>query len=232
MRKLDNIDSASISKGTLYEEIADSLERSILKYNGDSIKLPTEFEMADQFGVSRTVIREALKILRERGLVKTKVGDGAYTTRPSNKYMERALLRLIKSNNYSDENITDVRIILECEAAKLACQNRDAAFIQKLKDNLSEMIQMKDSRLERVRLDLAFHLIIAEQSGNALLSLFIQSINDILFDYILRRIDMRPEGNLDGINWHERIIGGFEEGNPSEVSSMVHQHLLDSFRQI
>ena len=232
MRKLDNIDCASLNKSTLYEVIADSLEQSILKYNGDSVKLPTEYEMAEQFGVSRTVIREALKILRERGLVKTKVGDGAYTTKPDNKYMEKALLRLIRSNNYTDENITDVRLILECEAAKLAFMNRNEAFVRKLEENLEEMIHMKNSRLERVRLDITFHQIIAEQSGNALLSLFIQSINDVLFDYILRRIDSRPEGNLDGIVWHEKIIGGFKEGNPESVSAMIYQHLMDSFKQI
>ena len=221
-----------ITKRTLYEDVADSLEQSILLYSGESVKLPTEFELAEQFGVSRTVIREALKILSERGLVKTKVGDGAYTTRLNNKYMEKVLLRVIKSNNLSDKEITEVRLILECAAARLAKENSNEEFIEKLEKKLEEMVAVKDNLQMRAQVDVDFHLLIAQQSGNMLLRLFIQSINDVLQNYIQKRLELRPQGNQEGILSHSKLVELLKNGTPEEVESLMRKHLMDSYTQI
>ncbi len=230
---LKTIDIKGISKTTLYEEVADSLERSILKYNGDSVKLPTEFELADQFDVSRTVIRESLKILRERGLIVSKVGEGAYTTRPSSDYLHKVLVRLIKSNNLPDKDVTEVRIGLECAAIRLACFYTDDDFIKRLKKNYEMMELNKDNLNDRVRLDIEFHMMIADQSHNELLKLFVHSINEILFEYIKKRLQTRPEGNLDGLQWHKRLIDALETKiDVDEIEGMMRQHLTNSFYQI
>ena len=220
-----------VAKSTLYEQIADSLEAMILESNEDSFKLPTENDMALQFGVSRTIIREAMKILRERGLIVSKVGEGAYTTRPDSEYLSRVIFRIIKSNHLSDSDITEVRLVLESESARLAAYNSTPEFIAALKKNLEEMKSAETIEL-RVQKDIEFHTMIARQSKNDLLVIFVESINGILSKYITKRLILRPEGKEDGNRWHSKLVNLFETANPIEIEDAMRQHLYDSFKQL
>ena len=67
----------SLQKAHLYEQVADLLERQIIAQYKDGKKLPSEQHLAEQYQVSRTIIREALKLLKERGLIDSKTGSGA-----------------------------------------------------------------------------------------------------------------------------------------------------------
>lgn len=216
----------------LYEQIADSLETSILECQEESVKLPTENELAIKFGVSRAVIRESLNILRERGLIVTKVGEGTYTEKPNKEFLYKVFERLIKVNNVSDSDVNAIRLILECGGARLAAERLTPEFISSLEDNLERMKNASDNLEERVNIDIEFHDLIAKQSGNDLLVIFIESINGLVLDYITRRLRQRPDGHSDGIMWHSKLIDLFKNGNPSEVESGMRQHLLDSFHQI
>ena len=216
----------------LYEQIADSLETSILECQEESVKLPTENELAIKFGVSRAVIRESLNILRERGLIVTKVGEGTYTEKPNKEFLYKVFERLIKVNNVSDSDVNAIRLILECGGARLAAERLTPELISSLEDNLERMKNASDNLEERVNIDIEFHDLIAKQSGNDLLVIFIESINGLVLDYITRRLRQRPDGHSDGIMWHSKLIDLFKNGNPSEVESGMRQHLLDSFHQI
>lgn len=221
------------SKRNLGEDIADALEDAIINdKEGKLVRLPTEADLCQEFNVSRTAIREAMRILRERGLIKTRVGDGAYVTKPDSYDMQRMLFRMIKLNSMTDADVTRVRLLLECEAARLAAENKDEAFIERLEANVDKMRTVMGSLSERVNVDIEFHLLIAQQSKNPLLYVFISSINEILKEYIETRIATRPEGNMDGILWHTRIIEAFRLGTPEDVEKSVRQHLLNSFNQI
>ena len=74
----------TVVKTNLYEQIADYLEDMILnnKTMQEEKKLPSEQALAVTFGVSRNVVREALKLLKERGLIELRNGTGAYITKP------------------------------------------------------------------------------------------------------------------------------------------------------
>lgn len=216
----------------LYEQIADSLETSILECQEESVKLPTENELAIQFGVSRAVIRESLNILRERGLIVTRVGEGTYTEKPNKEFLYKVFERLIKVNNVSDSDVNAIRLILECGSSRLAAERVTPEFISNLEDNLERMKNASDNLEERVNIDIEFHVLIAKQSGNDLLVIFIESINGLVLDYIERRLIQRPDGHNDGIMWHSKLIDLFKHGNPAEVESGMRQHLLDSFHQI
>ena len=73
---------SACKKINLYEQIADALEADIIARRYEDGRLPSEFHLAEQFNVSRTIIREAMKLLRERDLIDSKVGSGAYIMTP------------------------------------------------------------------------------------------------------------------------------------------------------
>ena len=217
---------------TLYEIIADSLEEMILTDKVDSQCLPTEHELAAKFGVSRTVVREALKLLRERGLVKMRAGDGAYTTRPRSSTMSPAMNRLIRFNDLTDWDVVQIRIILECAACELAFEHVGENELQELTVILNDMIQFKSNLDIRVKKDCEFHYAIARFSQNALLAFFVQSINDILYDFMRKRIEYRPTGNDEGIVWHTRLIECFRTADANAVSNLMREHILSSYHQM
>ena len=78
----------TLNRVNLYERVADHLEQMILNSDdsqwGEGEQLPPEQELADEFGGSRNVVREAIKLLKERGLADPKNGVGVYITRPTN----------------------------------------------------------------------------------------------------------------------------------------------------
>ena len=69
-------------KTICHEQVADLLEQQILNNYEDGARLPSEQHLAEEYSVSRTIIRESLKLLKERGLIDSKTGSGSYVTRP------------------------------------------------------------------------------------------------------------------------------------------------------
>src|SRR6266403_1044481 len=114
----------------LYEQIVQQIEDSILK--GDlkgGEQLPAERELAQQFGVSRTAVREAMKTLREKGLVEAYAGRGTFVTNETARSMRHTLDRMMRSGpSEGAVHLVEVREILEPEIAALAakCADEDA----------------------------------------------------------------------------------------------------------
>ena len=80
----NEITFGEVSRKNLYETVADKLEESIMSNSAlVGTKLPPEQTVAENYGVSRNVVREAFKTLHERGIIEVKNGEGAYVSKPS-----------------------------------------------------------------------------------------------------------------------------------------------------
>ncbi|MFT0532626.1 FadR/GntR family transcriptional regulator [Castellaniella hirudinis] len=129
-------------------------------------KLPTESALMESFGVSRTVIREAISRLQAAGLVETRHGIGTFLLEPQNEQQ----LRIRTENILTMLDvmaILELRISLETEAAGLAAQRRTDAQVQQLRgilDDFSRHVQKKTGNA--VVSDVAFHLLVASATGN------------------------------------------------------------------
>src|ERR1700726_1843958 len=124
----------TVQTSRLYEQIVQQIEESIL--NG-SLKtgeqLPAERELAQQFGVSRTAVREAVKALREKGLVEAHPGRGTFITNGSSHSIWQSLDRMIRDGQpEAMVHLVEVREILEPEIASLAAARAE-------KDDLAAM---------------------------------------------------------------------------------------------
>jgi GntR family transcriptional repressor for pyruvate dehydrogenase complex len=226
------IRNSDIKYRNLYEQIADSVEQMIFDDGVDDMRLPTESDLSEKYGVSRSVIREALKILNERGLVSMRAGDGSYVNIPKSEAISRVLGRVMRFNHISDDKITEVRILLETTAAGEAAINAAEEDIALLEDLNCQMELNKDDLDMRVNKDCEFHTAIARISKNELLALMVESIADLLKGYIKERIRLSPSGNEGGIRYHRRIINAIKSHDPKKARNLMKGHVEESFRII
>ena len=132
--------------------------------------LPREPTLCEQFGFSRTVIREGLKLLEERGLVRVEQGRGTRVQpRDSWNLLDPTVIRIALAHD-ADMSLLDdliaVRRVLEREMARVAAAKITADDLDALEQNLEQMHSALDD-YERFRAaDLAFHAIVMKASGN------------------------------------------------------------------
>src|SRR5712672_3826068 len=124
-----------VTTSRLYEQIVEQIEDSILKgalKPGD--QLPAERELAQRFGVSRTAVREAVKALREKGLVEAYSGRGTFITDGTSQAVRQSLDLMVKIGQpEGSTHLAEVRAILEPEIAALAAmrvQDSDLATMR------------------------------------------------------------------------------------------------------
>nr|WP_068891032.1 FadR/GntR family transcriptional regulator [Pedobacter panaciterrae] len=168
-----------IEKKSLADEVASRLRKQIsTDYYKIGEKLPTEPELMKSFGVGRSTIREAIKILSNLGLLKVQQGVGTFieqknsTTEPMDQRLKRA--------NFED--LDEVRQILELKIAEKAAVMKTEQDIQNIRKHLSDRKIAANAGLlkECIDADVNFHIAIAEASKNAILTDLYKSASEHL----------------------------------------------------
>lgn len=216
-------------KKFLYEKIASLLERDIINGCFPDQKLPPEQELSDRYSASRTVIREALKILGERHLVYSVVGSGAYITRPDANDLSTIINRLISTHNIGMMDAIDVRIIIESNAAALAALNatpEEFDEMDRVRDRLAREVLPTE---ERIMLDYEFHALICQASHNDMLAMLARAIGNVVRELISMNI-VAGKDNPDILRHisHARILRALRERNPIAAQNVVYDHLYST----
>lgn len=128
-------------------------------------RLPSEMSMADRFGVSRTVIREAVSRLKSEGLVESRQGSGVFVREENTQAPFRIDPGIVESIP-SILQVVELRITLEGEAAALAAMRRTDDQLEAIAQSLEAIAQEEKSGGDGVVADIAFHRSIAEATGN------------------------------------------------------------------
>src|SRR5215831_17511801 len=130
-----------IQNSRLYEQIVKQIEESLEKGNlkaGD--QLPAERDLALQFGVSRTAVREAMKALREKGLIEAYPGRGTFITSETSNSIRLTFDRLIRADHQEGtSHLVEVREILEPEIAALAAARANQENLEQLQESIGIM---------------------------------------------------------------------------------------------
>lgn len=222
----------SINRINLYEQIADKLEQAILRTSMETEhKLPSEQELAKQFLVSRTVIREAMKLLKERGLVILKNGDGSYISKPRTDTVSSAIGRIMHMDHIDNDDLHGMRIILEVASCRLAARNATPDELHSLEQIIKDMENRGLSLSERVQKDADFHITIAHASKNDLLGMFVETMTILLRDYMGKGV-LLPGGIEDGLMRHTTILKALESGDPDAAEQAVLEHLRVSRQNV
>jgi GntR family transcriptional regulator, transcriptional repressor for pyruvate dehydrogenase complex len=215
-----------VQTSRLYEQIVqqiqDSIETGALK-PGD--QLPAERELALQFGVSRTAVREAVKTLREKGLVEAYPGRGTFITSGSSNSIRLTLDRMIKTGNVEGTlHLVEVREILEPEIAALAATRADEESLVEMREAVSIMDKAKRDPDAFIEADLDFHLALAEAAANPLILSLIDSIVGVLREQRISifGVDGGPER---GQYHHKRVLEAVENRDPAGARAAMRAHL-------
>lgn len=219
----------------LYEQIADYLEKQIL-LSGEAgwkegEKLPSEQELAGQFGVSRNVIRETIKVLKERGLVDPRNGVGATITRPDAQKLSSMIYRYVLLQEMDPEEIYDVRCLLEVQSAELAAQRVSEEGLARMRNLLDRMNDRTLSIKERRETDFEFHVEIARQTGNRMLELLVDALREVFMAMMEKGI-VAFGGIDDALVRHERILDALSRHDSALAGEMMRDHIEYSRLQV
>jgi GntR family transcriptional repressor for pyruvate dehydrogenase complex len=204
-----------IQASRLYEQIVQQIEESILKGQlNEGSQLPAERDLAKQFGVSRTAVREAIKALQEKGLVDAFPGRGTFVTNGTSNSMRRSLDRIIKSGEPDGlAYLVEVREILEPEIAALAAVRATEQDLTAMREALDVMDNAGRDSDAFIEADLDFHLALAEAAANPIVLSLIDSIVGLLREQRLR-IFRIPGGPECGQDHHKRILEAIQRHDP------------------
>lgn len=216
----------TVRSSRLYEQIVQQIEESILSgalNPGD--QLPAERELANRFGVSRTAVREAVKALREKGLVESYTGKGTFVTNGTSQVIRQSLDLLTRIGQPEGlAHLVDLRQILEPEIAALAATRIDDQLLATMReavDTMDRSIHDPDSYIEA---DLDFHLALAEAVDNPLILSLLDSVVGLLRKQRLRifGVDGGPE---HGQFHHKRILEAIERRDADAARELMRAHL-------
>lgn len=215
-----------VQASRLYEQIVQQIEESIrTKALKEGDQLPPERELAHQFGVSRTAVREAVKALRGKGLVEAYPGRGTFITNQTSHSLKQSLDRVVKIDEPEGAaRLTEVREILEPEIAALAATRANEEDLQAMREAIGVMEEARRDPDAFIEGDLDFHLALADATANPLILSLIDPIIALLRENRMRTyyVDGGPER---GQYHHKRILEAIEHRDPRGAREAMRAHL-------
>lgn len=203
-------------------QIEESISEGRLKA-GD--QLPAERELAQQFGVSRTAVREAVKTLCEKGLVEAYSGRGTFVTAGRSQSSKPSLHWLVNSSDARNASyVTELREILEPEFTALAAariEEQQLAMMREAIDVMDRSMLDPDAYIEA---DLDFHLALAEAAGNPLILSLLDSIVAVLREERLGVFAV-PGGPTRGQIHHKLILKAIKRRDPAKARKAMIAHM-------
>ena len=218
---------APIRGQRLYEQVVERVEALIASgelQSGD--RLPNERSLAEQFGVSRTVIREALKTLSNKGLIEVRTGQGSFVVDHSSHSFKQSLQLMMDFGGMHDPatELVEIREIIEPELAFRAALRADPDDIAAMRKAIGEMDDTTHDVIAFIRADNRFHLALAEASQNAFAPRLLDSIVDVLHE-LRGRIFWVEGGPQRGQVHHKRILRAIQDHAPEAAREAMRAHL-------
>ena len=217
----------------LYEQVVNLIETRIITGEfqlGD--QLPSESDLAVQYRVSRTVIREAMKTLKERGWVDSQVGKGTFITDNVSRGVSTSIDLMLRMNPAEGFTyLLEVRELLEPPIVALAAKRATEEQIHSLREAVQQMETAMDdpSKVDDfIDCDYAFHTLIAQASGNPLVPLILQPVVALMREqqkfYLYQVKAAKPTAH----KYHCLIMQAIENRDP-ETARL---HMFNHIRQV
>ena len=211
----------------LYEQLADQLKERIVNNELKAgAQLPNERDLALQFQVSRTVVREAMKTLDKEGLIQIKPGRGTFVVYGSQQAVQNSLstmLRFDTSNNWED--LIEIRELLEPAISALAAQRASPADIEAMQEAVDAMDGALQDVEGYIASDNQFHFQISKATKNALLGHLIEPIVGLLSEHRKRVFDS-PNAPLHGQEHHKKILAAIRRQDVEGARQATLEHLI------
>ena len=216
------------NKELLSIRVADEIEDAI--HSGKiqiGEKLPSEFELCNQFGVSRTAVREALRMLSAKGMISIEKGRGIFVRGLTSKNVTDPMHSYLKTKGGASYiiDIIEARYIIEPSIASLAALNRNDENLERMKQDIEAMRTFEGKPEELAILDMDFHLNIARATQNNLLPLMLKPVFRLMPEIKSKIISDVPEARDSAIEWHAKILEAIKEKNSEKSFALMNEHL-------
>ena len=215
----------------LAEEIVDRVERLILNEEfqvGDA--LPPERDMAQQLGVSRNILREAIGVLEQKGLLQVRPGSGTYVARPTAEFLRDSLDSFFRFNKSALFDLIEARRSIEVEIAELAAERGSEEACQHIGECLANLERTVGTVEPYVDADVRFHEALAKAANNEILKLLLDSVRGALRENIRILVQLHPAAVSGAMVFHRRIAEAVQSHNPPAARAAMREH-LESVRQ-
>jgi GntR family transcriptional repressor for pyruvate dehydrogenase complex len=229
-----DLDAIQIRREPLSEQVAEQIQNIIQDKLKEGDRLPPERDLSEKFGVSRVVIREATKILQERGLVKILTGSGTYVSRVEPEVVFQSMRLFVRGNKHSFRDLLEIRKMLEVEIAGLAADRATdddihqlEVMVNEMQAALPEIRSSKDKLEDFVEADLSFHQDLAKASHNFLLPILLSPITDLLLEF-RRKASSFPGAPENATNFHQTILDCIRNRDSRKSRDVMRSHLSNT----
>ncbi|WP_340023688.1 FadR/GntR family transcriptional regulator [Paenibacillus sp. FSL K6-1096] len=212
------------NKQTAFQATIELMKQKILAGEwapGD--RLPTLQQLAVDFSVSVTTVREALRILESQGNVSIEHGRGMYV-RNDPLLLDDPAAGLEELDNISIIDLLEARLLIEPELAALAAQRADEDQIRRLRVLADRMVQQMEEGGSFFETDLAFHQLIAEGAANPVVARMLHSILPLLAEG-RKQTNTLPNMRTKASNYHVLIAIAIEERQSETARQLMESHI-------
>jgi len=204
----------SLAPRALYEEVAERLRQQIFNHELEPGSWIDELRLAAAWGISRTPLREALKVLATEGLITMKVRRGAYVTEPSTADVEQ---------------VYHLLAVLESDAAGEVARRADPSALMQLQglhDQLERQVRQRDAFFATNE---AFHLQLLEHAGNRWRTQIVADLRKVM--KLNRHHSLFKKGRLaQSLSEHRQIMSALRAGDAAAASTAMREHFENSLR--
>jgi GntR family transcriptional regulator, transcriptional repressor for pyruvate dehydrogenase complex len=223
----ENFITEPVRVARAYEQLASLLREQIQSgalREGD--RLPSEQALADQAGVSRGTVREALRILQEARLIERASARIMVVSAHDEAPAHRELKATMRRRNVTFRHLVEALMVLDPELARLATERITEADLRTLRQNLDAQHSNLENFAEWSRLDDEMHMMIAEMSGNPALIVARTPISQLLLP-VLSRFMKSSNLTVAALRYHHRIMSEIEARDPGLAAAVTRRHIND-----
>lgn len=221
------VEITQASAETPIEQVLERLEALVLEELEPHASLPSEGELAQRFGVSRLTVREAVKILKGRGLVTVSQGRRPTVTEPSGAIIGSYFSAMLRRDPSSLLDLLEVRQAVEVHAAGLAARRGSRSVVAALAATLNEMRAAKGPE-DFHDADGRYHDVLALASGNRMLIFVLEALQAPLRESFIKSYEghlLRGGGFEEVLDSHQAIIDHVRDRDEQGAAKAMQAHL-------
>jgi DNA-binding FadR family transcriptional regulator len=220
---------APIVRRKLYQEVLNRLIEGIM--SGDfppGSQMPSEKELMVRFGVGRPAVREAMLTMQQMGLVRISHGERARVTNPSADtiigQMSSAMVMMLATSPRGLEDLKEARVMMETGLVQIAARKASGIYIEKLTDIHERLEQARGNRETFIQIDMEFHGLIAEMSGNAIIAAVVRGMLGWLTRFRTEMVSVKGAERVT-VEEHARILKAIAAGDAAAAATAMSDHL-------
>lgn len=195
--------------------------------------LPTERELVTESGLSRTSVRDALRILESEGLVSTRVGraGGSMVTLPARATVARSVELFVRTHGIRLESLLECRVAVEPTLARLAARHRTAEQLAEMEDLHEQFVGSVGDVAFYKRINLDWHLAVARASGNEPLMALMEAVATPIRDAMDYQHVTTPEMRAFAVRAHTVVLKAIRDRDEDAAFKRMERH-VSAYRDV